>query len=54
MINTAGRDIEQWVLEILAKRQRGEKLTDQEERVLAFTYYVPRTCRAAAYYLGSR
>ena len=36
------KEIEERVDEILLKQTRGEKLTDQEETVLAFAYYAAR------------
>ena len=39
------KEIEERVDEILLKRTRGEKLTDQEETILAFTYYAARSQR---------
>jgi hypothetical protein len=33
------------VVEILAKRDRGEKLTDQEETILAYAHYAAREQR---------
>ena len=39
------KEIEERVDEILLKQTRGEKLTDQEETILAFTYYAARNQR---------
>ena len=39
------KEIEERVDEILLKQTRGEKLTDQEETILAFTYYAARSQR---------
>lgn len=39
------KEIEESVDEILLKQTRGEKLTDQEETILAFTYYAARSQR---------
>ena len=39
------KEIEERVDEILLKQTRGEGLTDQEETILAFTYYAARTQR---------
>ena len=39
------KEIEERVDEILLKQTRGERLTDQEETILAFTYYAARTQR---------
>ena len=39
------KQIEERVDEILLKQTRGEKLTDQEETILAFTYYAARSQR---------
>jgi hypothetical protein len=33
------KELEERVDEILLKRTRGEKLTRQEEKILAYTYY---------------
>ena len=40
------KEIEERVDGILLKQTRGEKLTDQEETILAFTYYAARSQRA--------
>lgn len=39
------KEIEERVDEILLKQTRGEKLTEQEETILAFTYYAARSQR---------
>ena len=39
------KEIEERVDEILLKQTRGEKLTAQEETILAFTYYAARSQR---------
>lgn len=39
------KEIEERVDGILLKQTRGEKLTDQEETILAFTYYAARSQR---------
>ena len=39
------KEIEKRVDEMLLKQARGEKLTDQEETILAFTYYAARSQR---------
>ena len=39
------KEIEERVDEILLKQTCGEKLTDQEETILAFTYYAARSQR---------
>lgn len=41
------KEIEERVDEILLKQTRGEKLTDQEETILAFTYYAAKGQRIA-------
>lgn len=39
------KEIEERVDEILLKQTRGEKLTQQEETILAYTYYAARSQR---------
>lgn len=37
------KELEKRVDEILLKQARGEKLTKQEERILAYSYYAARS-----------
>jgi hypothetical protein len=39
-------DLEQRVYTILAKKQRGEKLSRKEDQILAYSWYKARSCRA--------
>ncbi len=41
------KEISQRVEEILRKKDRGERLTSQEETILAYTYYAAREQRMA-------
>ncbi len=41
------KELEERVDEILLKRTRGEKLTKQEEKILAYCYYAARNRSAA-------
>ncbi len=48
------KELEERVDEILLKRTRGEKLTKQEQEILAYTYYAARSQRPMKFWVRPR